>query len=311
MSFLFHIFANAMKRLIIIILICSLAPAPGWSQRRHALLVGISDYPPESGWSKLHAYNDLEIFRATLLTMDESFQVTELRDASATHDGIVRALLSIASRVKYGDQCIILFSCHGQQLTDIDQDELMGDNPDCYDEAIIPYDAMIAYDWHHSGYKGENHLCDDEINGLLYNIKKAIGPMGQLIVLFDACHSGDMSRVAIEAEDKEDDVRRGTADAFRIPGRKKNRAREYWPSDWVGISACNKDYNNYEVNIEGRWYGRLSYSFCKVFRRGMTPLMLKKTLEDYYRVLPTGANRPMQVLDMDCPADLEQIELLK
>ena len=41
---------------------------------------------------------------------------------------------------------------------------------------------------------GEKHLIDDEINVLLTDIRKKIGEEGAMLVVVDACHSGDSSR---------------------------------------------------------------------------------------------------------------------
>lgn len=301
-----------MKRIILIITILILATSLGWSQQRYALLVGISDYPAESGWNKLHAYNDIEFVSKALLKLNDGFFISELKDSRATHNGITNAMRALAGRVHQGDQCIILFSCHGQQITDLNQDEFARDNRDWYDEAIVPYDAMISYDWHHSEYKGENHLRDDEINRLLHDIKQAIGPKGQLIVVYDACHSGDMSRAKQDEEESSPSPRRGTANAFRIPdGKVTRKADSSWPIEWISISACNSEHNNYEVMIDGLWYGRLAYSFSQVIRSGITGDELVKALKEQYKLLPTDANRPVQVLDYYIPLGMKDTPLLK
>lgn len=302
-----------MKQLFIIVISLLVATQMGWSQQRHALLIGISDYPSGSGWIKLHAYNDVAIVRYALNDLNCGFNIIELKDASATHRGITGAMKSLANRVHEGDQCIILFSCHGQLITDLDGDERERDCTDHFDEAIVPYDALIAYDWHHSGYKGENHLRDDELNSLLHEIRNSIGSTGDLIVLFDACHSGDMSRAKEEESMKESSPRRGTADAFRIPssGYHQHSSFESQSIDWVSISACYSKQNNYEVNIDGIWYGRLAYTFSKVIRRGITPKELVEGIQSIYIELPTDSNRPIQVIDYHIPVFTGNDPLLK
>lgn len=300
-----------MKRIILIITILILATALGWSQQRYALLVGISDYPAESGWNKLHSYNDIYLVKQALSDLECGFRIAELKDAQATHDGIVRSMKVLRNSVREGDQCIILFSCHGQQITDLDNDELARDASDHYDESIVPYDAMIAYNWH--GYKGENHLRDDELNRLLHDIKMALGSTGQLIVLFDACHSGDMSRAEKESSIQVGSPRRGTADAFRIPPASFSAKKtiKSHPVDWVAISACYSKQNNYEVIINGEWYGRLAYSFSKVIRQGITFGELVNEIQSFYKELPTDPDKPIQIIDYHIPFGAKGEHILK
>lgn len=302
-----------MKRLCCILGICLTAAVWGRAQERHALLVGVSDYPAASGWSKLHADSDVRLLRETLLAIDAGFHIRELEDRQATYQGIVRAMQEMASTVREGDQCLILFSCHGQQITDIDGDERQRKVHDRFDESVVPYDALIAYDWHGSGYKGEYHLRDDELNILLGGIRQSIGPEGQLIVLFDACHSGDMSRAKKELSEPSASPRRGTSDAFRIPVSREIRAKgiETQSVDWLVLSACEEYKNNYEVKIDGRWYGRLSYAFCQVFHKGMTADELVRAIGALYKILPNDPDKPIQTMTYECPINRKKIPLLK
>jgi hypothetical protein len=292
-----------MKRLFLIFVFLLMTTHLGWSQQHHALLIGISDYPSGSGWNKLHSYNDVAIVKQALNGLNCGFNITEIEDKNATHEGITRALESLASCVHEGDLCVILFSSHGQLITDLDEDERVRDYTDHFDEAIVPYDALIAYDWHHSGYKGQNHLRDDELNYLLHEVRNGIGPSGELIVLFDACHSGDMSRAEEDASMMESSPRRGTADAFRIPSSELHQLKSFEsrPIGWISISACFSTQNNYEVNIDGIWYGRLAYSFSKVIRRGITPKELVDEIQSLYKELPTDPNKPIQIIDYHIP----------
>ena len=88
------------------------------------------------------------------------------------------------------DELYIHFSGHGQQVTDVS-----GDEPDGLDEALIPYDAAIEYG--RNGYKGQNHILDDELGVWLEALRESVGPKGVIVVALDACHSGDAGSLSV------------------------------------------------------------------------------------------------------------------
>ena len=94
--------------------------------------------------------------------------IITLINQEATKRNIVKAFDLLTDRVKKGDRIYLHFSCHGQQVVDLNDDE-----PDGLDEAIIPYDAMRRFK---SGvYEGENHLIDDEIEIYLDRLRTKTG----------------------------------------------------------------------------------------------------------------------------------------
>ncbi len=153
-----------------------------------ALLVGVGDYAPRSGWWKLHAARDLSLVREALSRHGfEADRVTELRDREATAAGIVagfeRHLLAPAQP---GDVAVFYYSGHGQRLTDDSGDELDG-----YDEALAPYDAPRQPG---PAYRGELHLRDDRLGELLERLRLKVGPTGNVVVFLDSCFSGTGTR---------------------------------------------------------------------------------------------------------------------
>ena len=125
-----------------IVSLCCLA------QQKHALIVTISVYPTESGWSMINSDND----RTLLVPEFErlGFKVTTLTNEQATKQGITQSLSQLAKQVCKDDYVCIHFSCHGQQMEDDNQDESDG-----MDEALIPYDASLS---NQEGiYEGNNH----------------------------------------------------------------------------------------------------------------------------------------------------------
>ena len=289
----------------------------------HALIIAISSYPEGSGWRNINCSKDVELISSTLLA--NGFQkenITILEDSRATKINIVSALCAMEKNCRPGDSVFIHFSCHGQQITDIN-----GDEDDGLDEALIPYDAAKTTD---RGYLGENHLTDDELNFLLSRIRSRIGNDGVILVLSDACHSGNNTR---DDEDLQQGLR-GTKDIFEVTSKAKSRLRTILKKhslergdglsasyskasnkavgsiDWVPVSACSPDKSNYEVIGDGFRCGRLSYAFSRCFHKGMTVSELVSALQEQYRAIPFRAYgpRPVPFTD-DIPEQLTNIQL--
>ncbi|MCL2167910.1 MAG: caspase family protein [Lentimicrobiaceae bacterium] len=255
----------------IIYILCTVFSCAAIAQNNRALVIGIGDYPIESGWRKINGDKDIEIVCAFL--KENGFtqnSIVILKNAEATKANIVEQFKLLATNAKTGDRVYIHFSGHGQQITDTD-----GDEDDGWDEAWIPYNAQKNFK--KGIYEGENHLIDDEICLLLQNIRKKIGTTGELIVVADACHSGDSTRD--EEEDDEDIIIRGTLDRFNIPGEFPKKNENEQPLQWIVISACLAYQNNYECKVDGKNYGSLSYSLYSLRNEiGNNPLNVVKNM---------------------------------
>ncbi len=159
------------------------------ADRKFALLIGIGNYPPEGGWQRINAPNDLFVMTDALQKrgfLPENIMI--LKDQYATREGILNVWRqSLLPRVQSGDVVYFQFSGHGQQVADDNGDELDG-----YDEAIVPYNSPLRYE---AGvYQGENLIRDDELNNLFTDLRRRLGPAGNLMVVIDACHSGTGTR---------------------------------------------------------------------------------------------------------------------
>ena len=219
------------KYLIFAILLLWIGPSLVRAQNRHALLIGIGQYE-DVRWSRIHGDTDLDYARE-LVGMNGFSDIRMLRNAVATKQAIVSAFGALEEDCRAGDKVYVHFSGHGQQITDLDGDEMNG-----YDEAWIPYDAKPSFA--KGVYEGENHLVDDEVNRMLARIKRKIGPSGRILVVVDACHSGTSTR-----EPGDTTVARGIDKKFEIPG-KKARRKSPAEENWITISACQ----SYQVNWE-------------------------------------------------------------
>ena len=159
------------------------------SGNRIAFLIGIGDYPAEGGWRPINAISDIPVISDALYSRGfQQDQMIVLRNGEATREGILTAWNAyLLPRVRRGDVVFFQFSGHGQQVADDNGDEVDG-----YDEAIVPYDSPMRY---RAGvYQGENLIRDDELNRLFTDLRRRLGPGGNLMVVLDACHSGTGTR---------------------------------------------------------------------------------------------------------------------
>jgi hypothetical protein len=222
------------------------------AQTKRALIVGIGAYPLESGWSTIHGDNDVPLITEALISRGfDQDKILKLVNEQANKKNILQKFNLIVGQAYLNDIIYIHFSTHGQQVADTN-----GDEEDGLDEAIVPYDARIAFE--KGVYEGKNHLIDDELNQLLSDLRKKIGKLGSLVVVIDACHSGDATRG--NGDENDSIVIRGTTEIFKPGAKQKLVTKPLKPIDWVVISATQPYQNNYEYKVNGSYYGSLSYA---------------------------------------------------
>ena len=223
------------------------------AQKKRALLVGISEYGANTGWKSIHGANDVDILTKVL----KGFTIRELKNSNATYDNIIKELNYLRKQSKEGDLVYIHFSGHGQPYEDSDGDELDG-----WDESFVPYDVHLYYE--KNVYSGNKHLIDDKLNTYFVNIRKKLGESGFLYVTIDACHAGNSYR------ESDEDIYRGTGKGFsrnnklyRVPKVQK----QYYKIDnnsglapVVMLEACQAHQRNTEINVNGMYYGPLTYA---------------------------------------------------
>ncbi len=235
------------------------------AQTRRALVIGIGQQEDIS-WGKINGDKDVPYVMEML--KDARFKagdITRLVNQQAIKAAIVKAFQSLAVHANPGDVVYVHFSGHGQQMKDVHHDE-----EDGLDECWIPYDA---YRKPCEKDRGEKHLTDDEVNHYLNAIRDKIGDAGKMLVVIDACHSGDATR------GDGDEVVRGVNDIFDTiksyirgsvyrkdktdvhPNVHVNKER------WITLSACQSD----QVNIEMRSpaVGKLTYAIYNEVKESM------------------------------------------
>lgn len=255
--------------LIIFYLLLLSLPVPLHAQTKRALVIGLGEQQ-DKAWNKINGDKDVPFVQAML--KNAGFKsVTTLVNRQATKVGIVRAFKRMTASCKHGDVVYIHYSGHGQQMTDVHNDERDG-----LDECWIPYDACRKAS---TTYHGERHLTDDELNVYLNAIRNEIGAKGKLLVVIDACHSGDGTR------GEDDEIVRGVEDTLVVDSQNARGLYEtfeaiksFFMGDngkeniintkakplaerWITISACRSDQVNVEMKSPA--VGKLTYALWK------------------------------------------------
>jgi hypothetical protein len=208
---------------------------------RHALLVGIEAYPERAGWPRLSGPRaDAEALREALVARGgfAPERIRMLLDAEATRAAILTAFDGMIGVAGPEDVLLFYFAGHGSRLPDRD-----GDEPDGWDETIVPYDAVGADE-------RANDLLDEELGAM---IERANEATRHVVLIFDCCSSGtnvrsagDATRRFVAFEARGLAGARDLAPAAREPGSgyfKKNL-------DYVALAACRASENAYEVKLE-------------------------------------------------------------
>ena len=239
------------------------------AQTKRALVIGLGEQQ-DKAWNKINGDKDVPFVQAML--KNAGFKsVTILVNRQASKVGIVRAFMRMTASCKHGDVVYIHYSGHGQQMTDVHNDEKDG-----LDECWIPYDACRKAS---ATYHGEKHLTDDELNVYLNAIRNKIGAKGKLLVVIDACHSGDGTR------GEDDEIVRGVEDTLVVDSQNARglyetfeEIKSFFMGDnskenvintkakplaerWITISACRSDQVNVEMKSPA--VGKLTYALWK------------------------------------------------
>jgi len=250
-----------MRRLAIILFIL-LIFAPITNARRLAVVVAISDYQ-DSGWNHINASNDVDRIKESLKDFDS---IRIISESQATYSNVVSALSG--QNVCPSDTLCLFFSCHGQQVYNTETTEPL-------DESLVMYDASR----HNSqSYAGECHLIDDFLAEIIDDWRHSAGTDGLVMVVSDACHSGDLVRdskkttkIARGVSDVlgAENLSREIIDSLRKADREKGDLSVFavpGASNVVYISACRSNEVNYEIQVDGNNCGALIFSTTMAYK---------------------------------------------
>lgn len=241
-----------------------------------ALVIGLGEQE-DKRWAKINGDNDIA-YVVKLLQQRGFTDIRTLKNNQATKSGILKAFYSLKESCSLGDRVYIHYSGHGQLMTDLNGDESLKWNGwhAQWDQSLIPYDAYMTYC---NKDRGEKHISDDELAKLLLGIRKKVGKKGEIIVVIDACHSGDATCGPL------DEPIRGVDTKFVIPKDPKAPVEYPIKEEWLTISSCQP----YELcsEIKDKKVGKLTYalfnlgaSFFRLDNKKMEKL-LDETVNKY------------------------------
>ena len=219
-----------------------------------ALLVGINDYHPDSGVSSLNGcMNDLAAMENFLKENYKSagLSLKVLRNEEATREGVIHAFQEhLIENTKSGDTAFFYYCGHGSFAPTAKEFEAF--DPKKQDETLVCYDSRLP---------NKYDLADKEIALLLHLIPDGINT----VFLADSCHSGSITRSAVQQEsvlgksrfsEQRDDVR--ILESYMLDGN------DYYPkmlketgklsiphSKHIVLAACDRDEQAWETK-DGR-----------------------------------------------------------
>ena len=243
---------------------------------KHALLVGINDYPGTQN-DLQGCVNDITNVYDVLVKYFgfAAADIKMLSDKRATKKAILAGLGSMVGKGKPGDTLVFHYSGHGSQVRDTEGDEL----EDGKDEIICPWD----FDWE------DGYIKDDDFHAMFQDLKKGV----HLEVILDSCHSGTGTRELILDRKSLGAFPDGTRDEHSLwssaycirprylapPADIARRSDEVFGKELVLRrfarddsmnhvlwAACKSDQYSSDANIGGSPNGAFSYFFCRHIR---------------------------------------------
>jgi hypothetical protein len=182
---------------------------------------------------------------------------------------MVATMQTLLRRLRSGDTAIITFSGHGTAVPD-----LSGDEPDLYDEALVPYDHQ------------DSLLLDDELATILSH-----RPSRTRVFLFtDSCNSGTVFRVTQPAAGLRtrfapfERLRPKLVPRVTQPSVEVRRRRSDAPVQGIiHISGCRDYEYSYDAEFAGRPNGAATFYLLQAHRA--VSKLRGGTVVDWYKSL--------------------------
>jgi hypothetical protein len=303
----------------------------GIPSSKRALLVGINEFPT-SAWRLRGCVNDSEDMK-DLLTSLYKFNQEEIHvinDKDATGKNIREQLDWLLSDYAGGDVRLFAFSSHGTQV-----DDQSGDEWECQDEVIVPYDHTWA-----------NPFRDDDLKLIFDRIPDGVN----FTFIADCCHSGSIQKDVLQNVEEflprfvspppeiQDRIialkenRDVAADAYAsqelmnllkdVPQEKwiekipefmallRSRFREnrfglVQAERHILLAGCEDKQTSADARIEGTYRGAFTWSLTKTIRESNGGI----TYEDAIRLASGKLRQFTQKPQLECPNDFRNLKM--
>ncbi len=146
---------------------------------RHALLIGINQYPKIPNADLQGCVSDMELMRSLLIDRFgfSAENARALRDQEATRQGIRGALAALAAAVGEDDVVVLFYAGHGSRMADPRQ-------------AGRLIESMVTHD-SGRGDQPNRDIIDEEIDQWVQGVNEKTP---HVTLIFDCCHSGSVTR---------------------------------------------------------------------------------------------------------------------
>ncbi|HEY5885339.1 MAG TPA: caspase family protein [Pyrinomonadaceae bacterium] len=214
---------------------------------KKALCVGINDYPFGEANDLRGCVNDANDWSNLLRNHFDFTDVKQLLNSDATKENIVAGLEDLLAGATNGDVLVFTNASHGTYLADKN-----GDEPK-FDEAICPYDTDSEL------------LVDDELRNLFLNIPNGV----RLTVISDSCHSGSVTRVAVDQYRRNRQLNpQLLGNPVLSPSEMRNARsnKEKFPESGMNeilLSGCKSNQTSADAHIANDFHGAMSYYAIK------------------------------------------------
>ena len=229
---------------------------------KRALCIGINDYPGQ-GNDLQGCVNDALDWSNLLKATFGFTEIDTLLNTQATYANVTQAIERLISKTQPGELLVITYSGHGTSVLDKN-----GDEPgDRRDEALCLYDRL---------------LIDDVIKDYL----SAMRDGASLVVISDSCHSGSVTRMAMDDTysvprymPPTDGDTALALNSLPLKGRAFRSNDEESMKD-VLLTGCRSDQVSYDARINGRYSGAMTFNAIKAIRENP-----QATWSEFYKTL--------------------------
>lgn len=217
--------------------------------KKNALLVGINyKGSPNVLYGCINDTNNIKTLLQDRFAFKNYLFLTDDTNKKPTKQNIITELTNLLVNAVSGDTLFFLYSGHGTCTTDLNGDELDGQ-----DELIVPIDATSI----------QSCILDDELNKIIQtNIKNGV----KLFLLFDSCFSGTVL-----------DLKYNYLDYFNNPNVVETLGQV------IMISGCTDNQTSADayVNYNGKntSSGAMTFAFLKTIQDLGTNISLKTLIE--------------------------------
>lgn len=202
--------------------------------------------------------------------------LTDDTNKKPSKENIMYTLTNLLVNSISGDTLFFLFSGHGTCTSDLNRDELDGQ-----DELIVPIDATNI----------RSCILDDELNLI---IKNNLKPDVKLFVLFDSCFSGTML-----------DLKYNYLDTFNANLTTINSNVEDTLGQVIMVSGCTDNQTSADAFMNNRNTGAMTFSFIETINTYGTSVSLKQLVENMRKVLTNNGFEQIPQLSSGMAFDID------